>query len=74
MTSRKPFAEMSSDEIRLWIQQTREELQRKIQRERVYLDRRAAQGIHTLTDDTYEADLLLEADLLMLLDELEASL
>ena len=74
MASRKPFAEMSPDEIRAWIQHTREELQRKMQQERVYLDRRAAQGIRTLTDDRYEADLLLEADLLMLLDELEASL
>ena len=74
LVSRKPFAEMSPDEIRAWIQHTRGELQRKMQRERAYLDRRAAQGIRTPTDDTYEADLLLEADLLVLLDELEASL
>lgn len=74
MASRKPFAQMSPDEIRAWIHHTREGLQRKMRQERAYLDRRAAQGIHTPTDDTYEADVLLEADLLLLLDELEASL
>ena len=74
MAPRKSLAEMSPDEIRAWIQHTREELQRKMQQERAYLDRRAAQGIRTPTDDRYEADVLLEADLLLLLDELEASL
>ena len=74
MASRKPIAEMSPDEIRAWIHHTREALQRKMQRERAYLDRRAARRIHTPTGDTYEAGLLLEADLLLLLDELAASL
>ena len=69
--SRKPFAEMSLDEARAWMQQTREHLQQKIQRERAYLERRALQGIRTSTDEAYEHDLLLEADLLLLLDELE---
>lgn len=65
---------MSVDEIHVWFQQTRELLQQKMQREQAYLGRRAAQGIRTSTDEAYENDLLLEADLLTLLDELEQSL
>ena len=42
----------------------------KQQRERAYLERRAARGISTPTDDAYEADQLLETDLLRLLDRL----
>ncbi len=68
---RKPFAEMSLNEARAWIQQTREHLQQKIQREQAYLERRAVQGIRTSTDEAYENDLMLETDLLLLLDELE---
>jgi hypothetical protein len=74
MLSRKPFTDMSADEIHAWIQNTREHLQRKMQREQEYLNRRAARGIRTPTDDAYRADLLLEASLLALLDELEQSL
>ena len=74
MTPHKPFAEMSQEEMRAWIQQTRTQLQQKMQRERAYLDRRAAQERRTSTDEAYENDLLLEAELLTLLDELEASL
>lgn len=71
---RKPLKEMTPDEIRAWIQQTRAALQRKMQRERAYLDRRAARGTYTPTDEAYEQDQLLEADLLALLDEMEANL
>ena len=74
VTSRKPFSDMSPEEVRVWLQNTREHLQRKMQRERAYLDRRMTQGIHTPTDDAYEADLLLEAGLIALLDELERNL
>lgn len=74
MTPHKPFAEMSQEEMRAWIQQTRTQLQQKMQRERAYLDRRAAQGGRTPTDEAYENDMQLEAELLALLDELEASL
>ena len=74
MTSRQPFSDMSPEEVRDWLQNTREHLQRKMQRERAYLDRRIAQGIHTPTDDAYEADLLLEAGVIALLDEIERSL
>ncbi len=65
---------MSPEEIRAWLQNTREHLQRKMQREQAYLDRRMEQGIHTSTDDAYEADLLLEVGLIALLDELERSM
>ncbi len=74
MASRKPFSDMSTDEVRAWLQNTREHLQRKMQREQAYLDRRVARGIYTPTDDVYRADLLLEASLLALLDELEQGL
>ena len=40
-------------------------------RERAYLDRRAARGTYTPTDEAYTADQLLEADLLAMLDEFE---
>jgi len=45
-----------------------------MQRERAYLDRRAARGTHTPTDDAYEADQILEAELLAILDELAQGL
>lgn len=74
MASHKPFFDMSPDEVRAWLQNTREHLQRKMQREQAYLERRRTQGIHTPTDNAYEADLLLEASLIALLEELERSL
>jgi hypothetical protein len=68
------LAAMSPDEQRTWIMMTRAALVRKMQRERAYLDRRAARGTHTPTDEAYEADQLLEADLLTMLDEMALSL
>ena len=69
--SRPPINEMMPDELRAWIGYTRTALQKKIARERAYLDRRAARGTYTPTDEAYEADQLLEADLLAMLDEFE---
>ena len=43
----------------------------KMQREQAYLARRASRGIRTPTDEAYEADALLEADVLAMLDEME---
>lgn len=68
---RKPLEHMTPDEIHAWINATRDALRRKMQRERAYLDRRAARGTHTPTDDAYEQDQVLEADLLAMLDEME---
>jgi len=65
---------MSPEEIRAWLQQTRAALLRKMQRERAYLQRRARRGVRTPTDEAYEADQELEADLLALLDEMEQGL
>jgi hypothetical protein len=65
---------MAPEDIRTWIQHTRSALQRKMQRERAYLDRRAARGTYTPTDEAYEQDQLLEADLLAMLDEMESTL
>ena len=73
-TRRTPLNEMAPDEIRAWIRATRSALQQKKQRERAYLDRRARRGTSTPTDEAYEQDQLLEADLLAMLDEMEASL
>lgn len=54
-----------------WIAERRSQLRQKQQRERAYLDRRAARGTHTPTDDAYEADAILESELLEALDVLE---
>jgi hypothetical protein len=65
---------MTPDEIRVWIHTTRRALEQKHSRERAYLDRRAGRGTHTPTDDAYEQDQRLLADLLAMLDEMESSL
>ena len=71
---RPPINEMTADQLTTWIQATRAALQQKMQRERNYLDRRAARGTRTPTDDAYEHDQRLEADLIALLDEMATSL
>jgi hypothetical protein len=71
---RPPLNQMAPEEVRAWLRATRSALQQKMQRERAYLDRRAARGTSTPTDEAYERDQLLEADVLALLDEMEASL
>jgi hypothetical protein len=68
---RPPLREMAPEELHAWIQDTRARLTRKMARERTYLDRRAARGTYTLTDEAYEEDLQLETDLLAMLDEME---
>ena len=45
-----------------------ERLKRKQARERAYLDRRAARGTHTPTDEAYEQDQILEDELLKVLE------
>ncbi len=69
--ARPAITEMTPDELRAWIGSTRAALQKKMARERAYLDRRAARGTYTPTDEAYEADQLLEADLLDMLTEFE---
>ena len=71
---RPPLGEMSDEQLGTWIQATRAALRQKMQREHNYLERRAARGIHTPTDDAYEHDQVVEADLLTLLDEMAARL
>ena len=74
-TPKRPaIHQMSLDELQTWIRTTRAALQKKLARERAYLDRRAARGTHTPTDDAYNADQPLLADLIALLDEMEGSL
>jgi hypothetical protein len=73
-TRRTPLNGMAPDEIRAWIRATRSALRQKKQRERAYLDRRAQRGTCTPTDEVYEQDQLLEADLLAMLDEMETNL
>jgi hypothetical protein len=70
-TMRPPLDRMSLEELRSWVRQTREALQKKMRREQAYLARRASRGVRTPTDEAYEADALLEADLLAMLDEME---
>jgi hypothetical protein len=69
--ARPPLNEMTPDDLRAWIGRTRAALQKKQARERAYLDRRAARGTSTATDEAYEADQLLEADQLDMLNEFE---
>lgn len=71
---RTPINAMSPDELHAWIQATRAKLAAKKQRERDYLDHRARRGTHTPTDEAYEADQVLLADLLAMLDEMAAFL
>ncbi len=66
-----PLATLDLADQLAWIAERRAQLQKKQQRERAYLDRRAARGAHTPTDDAYEADALLENDLFEALDLLE---
>nr|HET6902324.1 hypothetical protein [Ktedonobacteraceae bacterium] len=68
------LTDLSPDEMRVWIREKRDTLRHKMQRERAYLARRAARGIHTATDEAYEADQLLEADLLTLLETFDQHL
>ena len=69
--ARPPLDRMTLDELRSWVRQTRAVLQQKMQREQAYLVRRASRGVRTPTDEAYEADAVLEADLLKMLDEME---
>lgn len=68
---RRTLSEMTREEITLWIQGTRVHLQEKKAREKNYIDRRAARGTHTPTDEAYMRDQYLLEDLLWLLDEME---
>ena len=70
---RPPVSQMSEEELHAWIHTTRAALHKKLARERNYLERRARQSTHTPTDELYEADQELLADLIALLDEMEAS-
>jgi hypothetical protein len=70
ITVQKSIADMSADELRAWLEGLKCRLEAKRRRERAYLDRRAAHGRHTPTDDAYEEDQGLEAELLALLDEM----
>jgi hypothetical protein len=71
---RPPVSQMSEEELHTWIHTTRAALHQKLARERSYLDRRARQSTHTPTDEAYEGDQDLLADLIALLDEMEASM
>ncbi len=74
VTTHKRLDEMTTSEGRLWVQGLRDRLQQKMQRERDYLNRRAARGTHTPTDEAYEHDQRLEAELMALLEGLERGL
>lgn len=61
---------MTPEEIQGWLRSVQERLQRKMKRERAYLDRRASKKRHTPTDDAYEDDLILEQELLSMVENL----
>lgn len=68
---RKHIEDMTPEEALQEIIEVREELRAKQARERAYLDRRAARGTHTPTDDAYERDQELENRIIALIDGLE---
>ena len=70
-TTSAPLSSLTLTEQLAWIADRRARLHQKQARERDYLDRRAARGTHTPTDDAYEADAILENDLFEALDLLE---
>lgn len=74
ITYHKPFTDMSRQEAYLWIEGLRARLLTKKARERAYLDRRAGRGTHTPTDDAYEADQILEEEILLVLGDLAKGL
>src|SRR5690348_10031403 len=69
-----PLAALTMTDQLAWIGERRSCLQQKQARERAYLDRRAARGTHTPTDDAYEADQILENELVEALDLLVSML
>lgn len=70
LTYHKPLSTLSLQETITWLESLRSWLEQKQQRERAYLERRAARGAYTPTDEAYEADQERETELLTLLDEL----
>jgi hypothetical protein len=70
LTYHKLFDEMTPQQGVLYLQELRDRMARKQQRERAYLDRRAARGTHTPTDDAYEEDQRLESEVISFLNEL----
>ena len=66
---RPPLSAMTPGQARAWLGSMRERLEKKMVRERAYLDRRAARGTHTPTDDAYAEDQRLETELIDLLNE-----
>lgn len=71
LTYHKPLTELTPAEARIWIQDLRTRLAQKMQRERTYLDRRAARGTYTSTDEAFEADQVLESEIIGLLETIE---
>lgn len=70
---RKAWEDMTPAEALQEVQEARTELLAKQKRERAYLDRRAARGTYTPTDEAYERDQILEERIVALLDTLEKS-
>ncbi len=70
----KPLEDMTAHDALTHIQDLRARLRAKRARERAYLDRRAARGTRTPTDEAYESDQKLEDELIAVLDNLESGL
>jgi propanediol dehydratase small subunit len=62
--SRKPLADMTQLDMCQHLEDMQARLQAKQKRERAYLDRRAARGTDTPTDEAYRRDQVLEDELL----------
>jgi hypothetical protein len=67
---RRRIEDMTPQEAVQHLDNLRTRLLAKQRRERAYLDRRAARGTHTPTDDAYEDDQVLEDELLEVIERL----
>lgn len=66
----KAWDDLTLEEGKAYLTQLSDRLRAKKQREQSYLDRRAARGTHTPTDEAYAQDQILEDELLTLLGSL----
>lgn len=73
-TPGKPLADLSREESLAYLASLRSRLIAKQARERAYLDRRASRGTHTPTDEVYEQDQVLEAEIIALFDQMLSEL
>jgi hypothetical protein len=71
VSSTVDFDKMTPEQLTAFIAHKRDWLTAKMKREKSYVDRRAARGTHTPTDEAYINDQREEAELLRLFDYID---